>query len=231
MPSLRTIVSRRLFGIGVATLLPTPNSQYTASVAAFINDAGEAAGYESSSTTSKAIVCNGLTPTVLDAMLGCNAGFASGINNNGLVVGAIHCDVPTANALAAAFWQGTTAAMLPRGYDGQAYAVNNSGLIVGYLYDGDALSGHAATVWVAGKVRILGTVSPGAESEAFAVNNRGAIVGFNAMSPNVPHAVLWNRVGAEPQDLNSLILPAAAKLHSLHAATGINDRCAIVVNG
>ena len=67
---------------------------------------------------------------------------------------------------------------------------------------------------------------------AAAVNNRGIIVGESATEAGaIEHAALWSRVGAAPQDLNSLISAAQATEFELIAATGINDSCTIAVNG
>jgi uncharacterized membrane protein len=83
-----------------------------------------------------------------------------------------------------------------------------------------------AVAWANGGIKKLGTV-PGrhVNAAAYAVNNLGMIVGKTS------YATLWSHLDAPPQDLSKLIGDAAAAEFTLKEATGINDHCAIVLNG
>ena len=208
---------------GTPTLLPSP-APYTNTIASSINDVGQVAGQAYGGAPELgAIVWNGVTPTVLDAESGCTAGgYATAINSGGTVVGVNHC--PSDVVIV---WHGTTPTLLG---DGEPYAVNNAGLIVG-------ISSKGATTWINGVATPLQTFSGAysrADSYAAAVNNGGLIVGRARVSNPVVltyHALLWSSVSAAPQDLNDLISAAAAKKYVLTEATGINGSCTIVVNG
>ncbi len=206
---------------GTPTLLPGPNPQYTYTIATSINDAGQVVGeaYPQDTSLQEAIEWNGSTPTVLDTKPGCNEGsYATGINSRGTVVGENICRHPQfPDAIdEATVWNGTTPALIGLG---KAYAINNTGLVVG-------VSKQGPTAWVNGVYTLLA----GGNSTAIAVNNHGIIVGTSPASRDY-HAVLWSSVSAAPQDLNDLIGAAAAKEYVLTAANGINDNCTIVANG
>jgi probable HAF family extracellular repeat protein len=222
---------------GEPTLLPAPAAQYTYSYAFAINDAGQVAGYVfgSSSVPYEAAVWNGLTPMVLGVVPGCTSGFAYGINGNGLIVGYLGCG--KYGAAEAAVWKGTTAELLPiprptdGGVGGKAFAVNDSGLIVGSSIS--AGTPYNATAWVNGVATDLGPFpTKQGSSSAIAVNKQGIIVGKSTwVFDEITHAALWSPIGTAPQDLNSLISAAAAAELTLTEATGISNNCTIVANG
>ena len=227
---------------GEPTLLPAPAAQYTYSYAFAINDAGQVAGYVfgSSSVPYEAAVWNGLTPMVLGVVPGCTYGSALGINGNGLVVGYLGCGKD--GVAEAAVWKGTTATLLPipikptvGGLGGKAFAVSDSGLIVGSSTNAgnNDITPFNATAWADGVVTDLGPFpTKEGSSSAIAVSKQGIIVGKSTWVVNeVTHATLWSPIGAAPQDLNSLIGTAAAAEFTLTEATGINNNCTIVVNG
>jgi probable HAF family extracellular repeat protein len=220
---------------GTPTLLPSPAPQYTQTFATSINDAGQVVGQaaDQAGSSNEVLVAtewNGLTPTVLGLLAQCTDPDAFGINNNGLVVGAIYC----ADQAVAVVWHGTTATLLPglkpgAGIHGVAHAVNNLGVVVGVAATSSGTV--AAAAWANGAVTNLGTLT-GYRSSAAAINSRGIIVGESAtVDYSVPHAVIWSRIGAAPEDLNSLISNTAAAEIVLTGATGINESCAIVANG
>jgi probable HAF family extracellular repeat protein len=223
---------------GTPTLLTSPGSQYTQTFATSINASGEIVGQAEgpNNTNQQAVAWNSSTPTVLSLLSGYTSGLAWGINSNGLIVGTICCDIGEPQAVV---WHGTTPTLLPRlkpthaangaVANGKALAVNDLGVIVGV---GASAGGQeTATAWANGSVTALGMLS-GYRSSAAAVNNRGIIVGdSDTVDYSEPHAVIWSRIGAETQDLNSLIGATAAAEIVLTGATGINDSCAVVANG
>jgi probable HAF family extracellular repeat protein len=221
---------------GTPSVLTAPGPQYTNTNVASINDAGQAVGTADIGdvgTGSAAVVWNGSTPTVLGLVSGYTAASASGINDSGLIVGFICC--APAMEPEAVVWHGTIPTLLPKLEPsnlpaGKAVAVNNSGLVVGQA-ETRAQDTHAVA-WFNGVITDMGTLSGGSRSYATAVNNRGIIVGnSDTVDTSQPHATLWSRIAAVPQDLNLLISAGAAKQIKLTAATGINDHCAIVANG
>jgi hypothetical protein len=220
---------------GAPTLLPAPSPQYPSTGAASVNDAGQVAGNASSNTKSVAIVWNGLTPTVLSPVSGFTGNaYASGINSQGLAVGTDYFSGSEGGE--AVVWHGTTATPLPEikpnqgTRAGKALAVNGEGLVVGTATN--AAGEAEAAAWDGHTVTSMGVLGTGNRSTGTAVNNRGIIVGQSAtVDYTVFHAALWTRVGAAPQDLNSLIGATAAAEYVLTGAMGINDSCAIVANG
>jgi uncharacterized membrane protein len=233
---------------GTAMLLASPNPQFPETVAYAINAAGQSVGYAldplgNTDAEMLQVEWNGLTPTVLGGVSGCSqtqslelaSELSLAINSNGLIVGTIICG----NYTLPVVWHGTTAALLPvvagsGGGWGRAIAVNSVGLIVGIAgpldKSGLAYGGDAA-VWYDGVLTRLAKLPSSNGSAAGAANDRGIIVGQSGTGYMQTHAVLWSRVGAAPQDLNSLIDATAAADFTLTEATGINNSCAIVANG
>jgi uncharacterized membrane protein len=221
---------------GTPTLLPAPGPQYTQTFASSINNAGQIAGIvlEPDNRGQTPLVWNGSTPTILGLVSGYKTGRATGINSNGLIVGEICCDDLYPEAVV---WRGTTPTLLPRlqasggaTTGGEAVAVNDLGLIVGELSGTGSLV--YAVAWENGVVTNLGWVGAGTSAAPTAVNIQGVIVGKSTIEgPAIEHAALWSRVGAAPQDLNTLISASQAAEFELIDATGINDHCTIAANG
>jgi probable HAF family extracellular repeat protein len=216
------------------TVLPAPGPQYDETFGFSLNDSGEVVGVSVGQvgTADSATVWHGSTPTVLGLPPGFTSSGAAGINSKGLVVGSVCCVGTVPEAVV---WQGTTPTLLPRvstgaSVGGEAVAVNNSDLIVGYIYNDSGLQ-HAAA-WANGAVTDLGTLATGTRSSATAVNAHGIIVGeSDTVGAAEMHAALWSGTNAKPQDLNALLSGAAASEILLLEATGINESCKIVVNG
>lgn len=208
---------------GTPTLLPA--GEYSnASVATSINDAGQVVGAAGES----AIEWNGSTQTILGLVPDYTTGYAYGVNNNNLVVGATCCDKTQGRAVV---WHGTVPSLLPQSSGGArtsaAYAVNDAGLVVGQAGFGTA---YYAAAWANGVITDLGALVQ--QSAAYSINNRGIIVGESeAAGTGGSHAVLWSRIGAPIQDLNTLISAAAASEITLTEAYAINDNCTIVALG
>jgi len=221
---------------GTPTLLPAPSPQYNQTFAFSINNAGQVAGsaYEPQNVGEIPIVWNGSTPTVLGIVSGYKTGGASGINNNGLIVGSVCCAGGQPEAVV---WRGTAPTLLPRlqinggvAAGGEAVAVNDLGLIVGHASTTGSL--EYAVAWENGVATNLGWLGAGWRAVPAGVNSQGIIVGESATEgPGLDHAALWSRIGAAPQDLNTLISAAQAEEFQLLGATGINDSCTIAANG
>jgi probable HAF family extracellular repeat protein len=223
---------------GTPTLLPPPGSQYAQTFALSINDSGQvvgqAAGQLGSSVVPVATVWNGLVPTVLGLVSGCTYGQANAINNNGVMAGKLYCRLEPEGVV----WRGTTATLLPElqpsqgphvtASNGVAQAVNNLGVVVGQGIDAD-MGREGAVAWAKGVATSLETLF--GTSSAVAVNDQGVIVGYSDTSSGASHAVIWTRIGASIEDLNTLISATAAAEITLTGATGINASCAIVANG
>jgi probable HAF family extracellular repeat protein len=220
------------------TPLPSPGTEYTQTFAVAINDSGQvvgqAVGQANGVAQAVATLWNGSTPTVLGLASGYTVGLAYGINNGGLVVGKLCCDVQEPEAVV---WHGTTPTLLPRLKpiqtgsgavgNGVALAVNNSGLAVGIA--ASATGREEAVAWNDGVAIDLGMIE--GKSSATAINDRGIIVGNSVTADGTQHAVIWSRIGAEIADLNTLISATAAAEITLTGATGINNNCVIVANG
>jgi uncharacterized membrane protein len=224
---------------GTPTLLSAPTAQFYESYAFSINDSGQIVGsVQGGNNVGGGVavvgtVWNGLTPSLLDTPPGCGAeSSARGINNNGLIVGTVDCYGYLLEP--AVVWRGTTVTLLQEPNDqgayGFAFAVNDVGLAVG---SASHANGIQAAAWPRGIFTYLGTLPNGSTSSATAVNTQGVIVGTSNIAPQSTeiHAVVWNAVGADAQDLNTLIGPEVAEQITLTTPTGINNHCAIVVNG
>jgi probable HAF family extracellular repeat protein len=137
-----------------------------------------------------------------------------GVNESGQAVGA--SGHPHGADTHAFFWQkqggirdlGT----LPGGDYSAAYAINDSGVVVGI--SNTSISTHAFSWTEAQGLKDLGTLPGTNASSALAINNQGQIVGSSG-----DHAVLWS--GSSIQDLGTLG-GATSEAH------GINNPGAIV---
>ena len=128
--------------------------------------------------------------------LGGSDSYASGINDQGQVVGASS----TKNGSQHAFiWQSGTMTDLgtlgARFTSSSATAINDRGQVVGTSYLAKVTQtgqqGHAF-VWQNGVMTDLGTLGAGyATSEAVALNERGAVVGSSRSETGSPRPVLW----------------------------------------
>jgi probable HAF family extracellular repeat protein len=81
-------------------------------------------------------------------------------------------------------------AALPGGDYGQAFGVNDMGLVVG---SSNGTSAVRAVIWGRdGKIRELGALPGDNASQAFAVNNLDQVAGFSS-GPTGTHAFLWSK--------------------------------------
>ena len=115
----------------------------------------------------------------------------------------------------------------------EAYAINESSLVVGRADISPDSPYHHAVLWRNRGIMDLGVVDPCKNSGATAVNSAGDIVGGLGRCTDNPDdltylsAFLWKR-GNPMMDLNDLVSPPS-DMH-IEFATGINDRGEIVGN-
>ena len=126
--------------------------------------------------------------------LGGSQSFAYGINSSGEVVG---CSDVAGDLQRHAFKWTQTGGMQDlgslTGYDsGCALGINNSGQVVGYMYNSsDSQITHAALWSVDGSIQDLGTLG-GSSSAANAINKNGAVTGNSQTSGGSSvYAFLW----------------------------------------
>ena len=169
-----------------------------------INNAGQIAGYNNypaPADHSDAIRWDGNTPVTLD-----NLGFGYfsaglGINNLGQTVGLSWAG----STFHPTRWDGASITDLGTlgGSNGQAWGINEAGLIVGNSDTTNDDANHA-TLWNNGIAIDLGTLG-GTNSNAITINNHGQIVGGSLVSGDaMTDATLWSVGGSGPIDLGSL---------------------------
>jgi len=164
------------------------------------------------------------------ATLGGFAGSAFGINEPGEIVGQADTNVVDPDAggafISLAFFIDRAGVIhnlgtLPGYKYSQAFAINNAGLIVGRVYNGDPedpVAPMRAMVFEAGVMRQIGTLG-GTSSMALAVNDSGTIVGRARTAAGEQHAFLYE---------NGVMMDLGTLGGNLSTARGINDRGQIV---
>ena len=144
----------------------------------------------------------------LDSLEGSSQVGANGINDSGQVVG--YSSTSGWPTLHAVIWNGTAPTDLGTlwGYASYAYAINNSGQVVGDVSGPSPTSGYPtnqATIWNGTTGTDLGTLPGGAPSAshsyALGINNAGQVVGWSTTNTG-EHATIWN--GTTPTDLGTL---------------------------
>jgi probable HAF family extracellular repeat protein len=139
---------------------------------------------------STAIAAALYTLTDLGALTGGDSSYATGINNNGDVVG----QSATSEGFRAFLWNPTTGmtnlGALSGGNYSYATGVNDQGQVVGYT---NGSSGSRAFVWnKTSGLLDLGTVSNGLRSYAYGINNSGQIAGYSDTGTDRSTVTVWN---------------------------------------
>lgn len=199
-----------------------------------INDAGQIAGYISSSDNGGVFVTgpNGENVRRIGNLYSYHDR-ATDINNLGQVVGSARMSSDlyehaffANSALTFASDLGTLG-----GYRSYANGVNDTGQVVGYSEITQALQSpyHAFITDVNSNMTDLGTLG-GQRSLATDINSDGIVVGWSETGiGNRKHAFITGPDGTGMTDLNTLVKLEGGTF--LHDATGINDRGQIIANG
>jgi probable HAF family extracellular repeat protein len=159
-----------------------------------INNSGRVAGYSMVSGTPTAFVYDSGTSTLLSPTL-TGMSWGRGINDAGTVVGdhssggANSFSLTTGNALTS-FFNG-----------GNAFAINNHGVVAGDIPDSQFISTHAAT-FDGTTTKDLGTLG-GTLSAAYAINDAGVVVGYSYVTGSSnTHGFIYS--GGTMSDLGTL---------------------------
>ncbi len=188
------------------------------SVARGVNDAGQAAGWTSTSanpvdslaTVRAAVYDHGRTREL--GTLGGRDSRAFALNAAGQVVGVADTAGGHRHAFLAAGDALTDLGTLPGGGFSQAYAINRSGHIAGV--SDSRTPEKRAVLWRGGRIMDLGTLPGGRTSSARALNSRDQAAGYSEC-PDGYHAALW--ADGQVRDLGTLGGQPSA-------AYGLNDR-------
>jgi probable HAF family extracellular repeat protein len=227
------------------TALPTLGGNN--GIANYVNNLGQVAGLTENATldsscanpqyqTEPVIWEKGL-PQQLPTVDGDPDGFATAINDQGLVVGGsgqCRCLFCSAGALHALLWHNgvpTDLGNLGGSLFSQAQDINAQGQVIGASdLPGDTnffagpFSNFHAFLWQQGALTDLGTLPGDTGSYPASINNKGQIVGQGS------RAVLWDSAG-NLIDLNTLVAgPPFSPLYLL-VASDINDQGEIVGQG
>ena len=188
-----------------------------------INNLGQVVGQDSDN--NQAVLYSGGSMSYLGT-LGGDVSRATGINDNGQVVGWAQTVSGYYNAFL--YSDGTMQGLGTLGGNASfAYAVNNSGQVVGLA---DIGSGHSnAFLYSGGTMKDLGTLDGIVQtnSVAYGINDNGLIVGYTQTASDGNSAFLYS--GGVMEDLNSLIPSNSG--WTLEQANGINDSGQIVGYG
>jgi|SRR5579862_584958 len=216
-----------LYSQGTMTDLGTLGG--TTSSASGINNSGQVVGFAEATAggVGHATIWNNGTITDLDPN-GTTGSSGSGINNLGQVVGAT-ADPNNPNnpfGAVATLWSGGTAStlMVNSAQDdtgSQAYGINDSGEIVGSVYNHTVMH-DSAVVWTSSAGVYTGPPCCGYGGKAYAINSSNAIVGQVVFSLPYYNAFAWSS-GEMPTRLTTLDGVVASS-----AAYGINASGEIV---
>lgn len=170
-----------------------------------------------------AVKWDGSSLLELGAASGYSAAVASGINDAGHVVGHSHKVSNRNSEQRATLWKDGATVDLGTlgGNNSAAYAINNSGAVIGSSHiSADNTYSHA-TLWQNGSIHDLGTLG-GNYSYAWALNEQNQIVGQSRTSDGDYAATLWD---------DGAIIDLGHLLNSPYASSGavsINEQGMIV---
>ncbi|MBI5851267.1 MAG: hypothetical protein HZB39_09585 [Planctomycetes bacterium] len=212
-----------------------PQSRFTSSTAAGVNDLGQVVGTTTRYSTlgyGRAYVWTQSGGMVnLGTLLGGSASYGYAINGRGVVVG----DSFVASAGRRAFvWQAGTAmrdlGVLSGHAWSTAYDINEHGQICGISADTGFSAPHAFRVDGSTMVD-LGALPGDVHSLAFGINDHGQSVGFSARRGAVGKRAVLHTPTRGMQELAAMIEPADVLGWTLEEARAINDHGQIVGTG
>jgi probable HAF family extracellular repeat protein len=165
----------------------------TTSVAYAINASGQVVGYASvSGGANHAATWTGATATDLGTN-GATESYARGIDSFGHIVGIAGSQSGNCSGTAT-YWSGTAATALPidpanTDTSSQAYSINDSGQIVGCVYNATAMQDLSVT-WAGSATLYTALPNLGFGGEAYAIINNGVMVG--EVDTPIAAASLWS---------------------------------------
>jgi probable HAF family extracellular repeat protein len=204
------------------------------SSAEFVNESGQVAGVSFVNDTPNATTgLPTLDPFLWEngemkdlGSLGGTLGWASGINNQGHVIG--YSDLVGDATFHPFLWQAGRMIDLQTlgGNNGYSIWINDADRVVGWA-DETGNQVHHAFLWQDGKLTDLGTIGTDPCSTAYAINASGQVVGDSGDGSGVEtcgpksHGFLWEH-GGPMVDLSTLFAPLASGLQ-FSGAGGISD--------
>lgn len=182
----------------------------TNSLAVAVNNSGVAVGrsYVTASTEWHAFVWQGGVMSDLGKLPnpGPTGHLAYDINNSGVIVGTGSTLADSGRYTPFVYQSGVMSAL--QGY-GEALAINDAGVIVGYIRPSARTTEEHAAMWVNGVLTDLGKLPGAVSGRATGINNLGQVVGYSDLRP-----FLWENgvmselpiptgyVSAWPEDIN-----------------------------
>jgi probable HAF family extracellular repeat protein len=164
---------------------------HVTAIPADINDVGQIVGYYNNAQPHAFLWSQAAGLQDLGTLGGC-CSKAIGINNNGQVVG---WSYTSAGAPPHPFLWTPDRGMQDLNFDGQAFAINNTGQVVGEHFIG---ANHVAFLWSETTgLEDLGTLN-GTDSAACDINDNGLVLGVSG------HSFLWTQASGM-QDLDTLL--------------------------
>ncbi len=188
---------------GVMTPLPMlPGTTFVGVTG--INDSGQVVGVSTSGGNAfSPLTWQSGAISVLPTESGAMWNLPLGINNNGQIVGVTG---PSLTVPHSVLWQGGTVADINSATGTAAYAINDSGLVVGGVWPQFYSSHWIGFTWQSGT---LTNLAPQGVVAATGVNNEGDIVGYNYAGNATNHAILIKNgvltdLGPSPSGIDSL---------------------------
>jgi len=147
---------------------------------------------------------------------GTGLAYVYGINDSGVVVGSWLRDESTALPFKWSKEEGLTELNLLGGTNGEAFAINDQGEIIGYVVADNVIVGMK---WAGRRAWRLPSLPNGVQSQPRALNNSGLVVGGDTLSSGDPVAVRWQTTRRVE------LLPLGGRPGN---ASDVNDRGAVV---
>lgn len=165
----------------------------------------------------------------LGVLSGGNVSGATGINDDGTVVGYSNLGGKAATSFYAFQWTKSGGMInlgtLPGGSSSAAFEINSAGVIAGDSFISNGIVN--ATSWTNNKIKNLGTLPKAIFTAGLDINDGGDVVGESVFSYGPPfssHAFLWN--GSKMKDLGTLsggVTSLANAINTSGEIVGVSD--------